>query len=230
MATYPTAPRSAFLAWCQGHAPVFSTSAADIGLTPAQATAFAAAVTATQAASLAQEQAKQASRVATAQAEEAYAALRTLAGDAVRTIRAFAESAAKPDVIYNLAQIPAPATPKPVPAPAQPIELRAVLNASSGALTLRWKASNPRGASGTSYIVRRKLPTESGFSFVGVTGKKAFVDADLVTGTDSVQYTVQGQRADAAGPVSEVFTVNFGRLPSGELVASVERAQPKLAA
>jgi hypothetical protein len=85
--------------------------------------------------------------------------------------------------------------------------------------------------------VRRKLPSESVFMFVGVTGEKRFVDSTLFAGPDSVQHTVQGQRADAAGPVSEVFTVNFGRLPVGGLMASVqgeaggtEVQQPKLAA
>jgi hypothetical protein len=36
-----------------------------------------------------------------------------------------------------------------------------------------------------------------------------------------VQYTVQGQRSDVSGPVSEIFTVNFGRTPEGGLTATV---------
>jgi hypothetical protein len=92
---------------------------------------------------------------------------------------------------------------------------------TSGNLTLRWTAANPAGTSGTSYIIRRRLPSESEFSFIGVSGRKEFVDDSLIAGPDSVLYTVQGQRADSSGPLSPIFTVNFGRLPSGGFTASV---------
>ena len=36
-----------------------------------------------------------------------------------------------------------------------------------------------------------------------------------------MQYTVQGQRADTSGPLSPVFTVNFGRAPDGMRNATV---------
>lgn len=103
--------------------------------------------------------------------------------------------------------------------------------------------ANPTGTSGTSYIIRRKLPSESEFSFIGVSGKKEFVDDSLIAGPDSVQYTVQGQpltrdatsshvdaqrpsrvkgqRADSSGPLSPVFTVNFGQAPGGGFTATV---------
>jgi hypothetical protein len=147
--------------------------------------------------------------------------LRSGSGDTVRLIRAFAESTAKPSTIYNLAQIPPPSPPSPAPPPAQPTDSTVTLNASDGGLMLRWKAANPTGTSGTSYIVRRKLPDDSEFSFIGVSGEKEFVDDTLIAGPDSVQYTVQGQRADSSGPLSPIFTVNFGRLPGGGMTASV---------
>lgn len=221
MGAYPTSPRAAFLEWCQAHTSVFSANAAQIGLTPAQATAFSTATTAAAAALLAQEQAHQAALVATQVAADAFGTLRSSAGDTVRLIRAFAESTAKPSIVYNLAQIPPPAQPSPAPPPAQPTDLTVTLDASGGNLTLRWKAANPAGTSGTSYIIRRKLPSETQFAFIGVSGKKEFVDETLVAGPDSVQYTVQGQRADSSGPLSPIFTVNFGRLPGGGLTASV---------
>lgn len=80
-----------------------------------------------------------------------------------------------------------------------------------GSLTLRWKSNNPRGTSRTSYIIRRRLPGESAFAFVGVSGSSKFVDSTFIAGPDSVQ----GQRGDAAEPVSEIFTVNFGQAPGG---------------
>ena len=221
MSTYPTSPRSAFLEWCQAHDDVFVANAAAIGLTPAQASAFAGDTDKAVSANLAQEKAKQAALVATQVIDGCIDTLKTTAGDTIRTIRAFAEQSADPLNVYNIAQIPPPATPTPAPPPAQPSDLTVLLNPSMGTLTLRWKATNPAGTSGTSYIIRRKLPTETAFQFVGVSGKKEFVDGTFLAGPDSVQYTVQGQRSDSSGPVSEIFTVNFGNLPGIGMAASV---------
>lgn len=58
----------------------------------------------------AQEQARQAALVATQAAADAFGSLRSSAGDTVRLIRAYAESTAKPSIVYNLAQIPPPAS------------------------------------------------------------------------------------------------------------------------
>ncbi len=221
MSTYPDSPRSAFIMWCQAHTDVFANNAAAIGLTPGQAVAFADATTAAADLTLAQEQARQAAKVATQAAVDAVDALRANAGDTVRLIRAFAETQADPAAVYQLAQIPPPASPSPAPPPAQPIDLTVTLEPGSGNLTLRWKAANPVGTSGTTYIIRRKLPGESAFSFVGVSGKKTFVDNTLNAGPDSVQYTVQGQRADSSGPLSPIFTVNFGQSSDGGMTATV---------
>jgi hypothetical protein len=215
MTAFPTSPRSAFLLWCQEHAPVWATNSAAIGLGLPATAAYTAAVTATQNALVAQEAAKQAYRTATETVNDAFGGLRGLTGDAVRSIRSFAEQQTKPLTVYNLAQIPPPAQPVPAPPPGQPTNLGVSLDSSSGNLVLAWKCANPAGTSGTSYIVRRKLPTETQFSFVGVTGTKKFVDQTFFAGPDSVQYTVQAQRADQSGPVSEVFTVNFGRTGGG---------------
>ena len=53
-----------------------------------------------------------------------------------------------------------------------------------------------------------------------MTGRKEFVDDTLFAGPDSVQYTVQAQRADSSGPISEGLLVSFGRTPEGGLTAS----------
>lgn len=226
MATYPTSPRSDFLDWCKAHESVFTDNAAAIGLTPEQATAFATLTDNASDATIKQEQAKQTSKVATQKVNRAISDLMSNAGDTVRTIRAFAENSADPDVVYNTAQIPPPSAPTPAPPPAEPTDLTVTLETSDGFLTLRWKAANPVGTSGTSYIIRRRLPGESEFTFIGVTGTKKYVDSTLIAGPDSVQYTVQGQRADSAGPVSQIFTVNFGRLPTGQATAYVGSSMP----
>lgn len=229
MGTYPTSPRAAFLAWCQAHAPVFTINATAIGLTAAQVTAFKALITNAAAAADDQEASKQAAKSATTKATNIFADLRSEASDLVRIIRTFAVTRDDPNV-YVLAEIPPPGSPSPVPPPAMPTDLTVTLDGSSGDLALSWKASNPVGASGTSYIVRRKLPGESTFAFVGVTGTKRFVDGTFSAGPDSVQYTVQGQRSDSTGPLSAIFTVNFGQAGPGLSISSVSSGPTKLAA
>jgi hypothetical protein len=88
----------------------------------------------------------------------------------------------KPQTVYQLVQIPPPAAPTPAPPPAQPSDLTVLLDAARGQLTLYWKGANPAGTSETSYIVRRRLPGWSEFSFIGVSRKKMFVDDTLVAG------------------------------------------------
>jgi len=221
MSTYPTSPRAAFLQWCTTHAEIFATHAEEIGLTPAQGAAFASQLTKTDGAVQSQDVAKQVQQAATITVDACVASLKTMAGDAVRSIRAFAELQPDPTEIYTLAQIPPPAAPSPVPPPAQPMNLTVTLDATTGSVTLRWKCTNPPSGGGTAYIIKRKLPGQSEFSFVGVSGKKEFVDETLIAGPDWVQYTVQGQRADVPGPVSPVFTVNFGQAPDGIATATV---------
>lgn len=226
MGTYPTSPRSDFLDWCEAHTSVFTDNAAAIGLTPEQAAAFDAATTGAGDATLKQEKAQQSSKVATQQVNESFEALRDSASEMVRTIRTFAENSDDASSVYNTAQIPPPAKPSPAPPPAEPKELTVTLMPNSGDLQLAWKASNPEGTQGTSYIIRRRIQGESDFSFIGVTGTKKYIDKTLVAGPDSVQYTVQGQRADSAGPESQIFTVTFGQLPTGEATAYVGSSAP----
>lgn len=89
---------------------------------------------------------------------------------------------------------------------------------------LRWRAANSPETAGTSYIIRRKAAGEGRFTFVGVTGRKTFTDNTFTPGPNSVQYTVQGQRADAAGLISDVFTVSFGRTGEGGTVGFIGSA------
>ncbi len=220
MGTFPTAPRAAFLAWAQTHAPVFVDNDSLIGLTEPQALSFQTAYNNAATAVQQQDAAISAAKAATTNANEKVGILRRSATLTTRMIRTFAENTNNPNV-YAIAQIPPPADPGVAPPPAKPIDLSVELNNSSGALVLRWKASNPVGTSGTSYLVKRKLPTQSAFIFLGITGEKKFVDESFTAGPDSVQYIVQGHRAGSEGPESNVFTVNFGKAPGGGLTATV---------
>jgi hypothetical protein len=213
MGTFPTSPRTALLTWCQARSPVWEAQAGQIGLTDTQASDFAGAVAQAAAKLVAQQAAQQAAKLATEAATDAFRTLRTLTGGAVKSIRSYAETTGDPQAVYQLAQIPSPAQPKPTPPPAKPADLRVEIDPSSGALTLRWKATNPAG--GTGYIIRRRAQGESGFGFVGVAGTKSFTDTTFLAGPDSVSYTVQGTRSGVSGPLSNIFTINFGAAPGG---------------
>jgi hypothetical protein len=209
MGLYPTSPRADFLSWANVHAPIFTAKAAQIGLTAPQAAAFAAAVEAASAAESDRAGATQAAKTATQDATMKVSDLRRSASATVGLIKAFAQQTDNPNV-YNLAEIPAPATPTPVPPPALPTDLSVSLIPTTGQIELRWKAANPVGSSGTAYIVRRRIAATGPFEFLGVTGEKRFVDSTFAAGPDRVEYTVQGQRADSSGPVSNIVVVNFG--------------------
>jgi hypothetical protein len=61
--------------------------------------------------------------------------------------------------------------------------------------------------------VRRRIPGETSFGFIGVTGTKTFTDSTFAAGPDTVEYTVQGARSGVSGPLSNIFLIRFG---SGE--------------
>jgi hypothetical protein len=207
MSTLPD-KREDFLTWCQAHAPVWEQSPSKIGLTPSQATAFTAATTTALTALLNQEKAKQAALSATDTAQDRIGELRSTAGEFLRTIRAFA-AATNNEQVFVDAQIPPTSAPTPVGPPGTPENFKIELN-NQGAVTLKFKCTNPSNASGTSYIVRRKLAGQAAFSFVGVTGKKSFTDTTISGTVTQIEYTVQAQRSDVSGPVSQTVTVRFG--------------------
>lgn len=208
MPTYPSSPRAAFLQWCQAHVNVFSTQAANIGLTDAQALAFQAAVAAAAGSLIDVQSAKDASRAATAAATDRFSLLRSSAAEMVRTIRTFAENSGTQAEVYQLAQIPSPATPTPAPPPGQPYMPRVVL-LESGAIRLSWKCVNPAGTQGTIYEVRRRLGGQGAFAFIGASGVKSFDDATIPAGSSQVTYEVTAVRSTQRGAPAQ-FNVNFG--------------------
>ena len=214
MGAYPTSPRSDFLAWCQAHSSIFIENAAAIGLSESQAQKFKQAVSEATGSEAAAFEARQASLAASAANSRKFSELRKITGDTVKVIKTFAQTTGN-DNVYDIAQVPAPQDPSTLPPPAKPTNLRVALDPTNGAPTITWKASNPRGAAGTSYIIRRRTSPTGAWEFVGVTGSKKFVDNSFFAGPDSVQYTVQGQRSDSSGPLSDILVVNFGRVGGG---------------
>jgi hypothetical protein len=76
--------------------------------------------------------------------------------------------------VYELAEIPAPATPTPVNTLGKPSDFVVTLS-ESGALDLTWKCASPR-ATGTIYQIWRRIGPSGEFAYIGGTGEKKFTD------------------------------------------------------
>ena len=215
MGSYPTVRRDEFIAWCRAHAPAFNEHADEIGLSQQQAADFGLLADTAWADMVAQETALLAYRAATETVKDSVRQLRVSAGTCVRLVRAFAEARTDPLAVLNLARLQPAADAAPAPPPATPRNLRASLDASTGAMTVSWKCAQPAGTSGTTYLVSRRLAGELGFSFLGASGRKVFVDDTLPAGIKQVEYIVRGNRGTRAGAASPILLVRMGATGAG---------------
>ncbi len=202
------------LTFMDNHANTWTAAFAQIGVSSQQAAAFADLASKARDAFNAQKDAQDAARAATLSQQDAVRDARRDCQALIDIIKAFANASANPTAVLNAAQLPPPAEPEPIPAPGQPTDMTVGIDPTQGFIKLAWKCANPAGSSGTSYIIRRKTPSQTEWAFVGATGKKNFTDTTFTAGPDRVQYSVQAQRSDVSGPVSNILEVNFGT-PSG---------------
>lgn len=199
--------------FCEEHLPIWTANATQIGLLPAQVTAFGTAVTAARTQYNAAVAARAAAKNQTANMHQKLDTMNGQCADLVRIIRAYANVQNDPNV-YIKAEIPAPPTPQPVPAPGTPGDFTVSIN-ELGAIRIDWKCANPTSAIGTVYEVSRRIgsPEESEFTFVGNTGKKFFEDTTLPSGSAGgpfgVTYSVTGVRSTLRGNPG-VFTLTIG--------------------
>jgi hypothetical protein len=196
----------------------WGTSATQIGTTSGAVTALDALVTAAADALAAQVAAEAAKQAATLAADNAIAAMVVAGMDIVAAIRAKARTAGV--TVYELAQIPPPATPTPVGAPGTPYMPKVTLN-PVGTLVLKWKCSNPTNCNNVQYHVYRKATEVGSYDYLGTTGDKKFLDTTIPAGATQLFYQVQGSRKTSVGVAAE-FIVKFGTGGgSGATVASL---------
>lgn len=182
----------------------WTTNAVAIGTTVAEVTALEAKVTEATDALAAQVAAKAAAETATQTPDRAVEAMAQAGAQIISEIRTKAGLAG--DSVYDLAQIPVPATPAPKPAPAKCTDFAVEID-EDGSIKLTWKCANPPGTSGTLYQVWRKSP-DTEFVYLGGCGSKEFTDATIPPGTSSVTYQIQAVRSTAVGPWAQ-YNVNF---------------------
>jgi hypothetical protein len=215
------------IAFYQSKIAPWTTNAVAIGTTATAVAELDTKLTTAQDALAAQDAATEAAKTATATANNAISALTAAGADILRQIRA--KGAITGDSVYELAQIPAPATPTPVGPPGTPYKLGVTLR-PTGALEFTWKCDNPTGSVGTIYNVYRALEGSDDFKYLGGTGTRNFVDHTLPAGSTNVTYQIQAVRSTAVGVENE-FVVKFGTRSSGAMTATiVEKLSKKAAA
>jgi hypothetical protein len=99
------------------------------------------------------------------------------------------------------------ALPTPIGPPGLPTSFNATLN-FNGSLDLSWKCPNPRGSTGTMYMVWRSIDNGE-ITYCGGCGSRKYTDTTVPPGTRTVAYQIQGVRSTQAGPFA-LFTVTFG--------------------
>lgn len=194
------------IAFCENHTAPWAANAVAIGTTATVVTDLTTKTTAARAAYNAQQAAQNAAKAATNTYNLAVRAMATAAQSVIDQVRVKAMTAG--DGVYSLAEIPVPSRGSPVGPLGKPSDFTVELD-QTGALNLKWKNTNPKGATGTVYQVWRRLGGTGDFNYLGGAGDKKFTDAGVPAGTASVQYQIQAVRSTSVGPFA-LFVVNFG--------------------
>jgi len=213
------------VAFFNSHVAPWTANAAAIGTTAGAVGDLQALIAAARTKLNEQTAAENAAMTATQAAKNAIAEMTQAGGDIIKAIRT--KAASDGNTVYELAQIPDTAAPTPVNTLGQPRGFKAELG-GDGALTIKWKCSNPR-ASGMIYQVWRRVGSDAEFSYLGGTGAKMFVDNTMPAGSSLVVYKIQAMRSTASGPWA-TFPVMIGAGSSGQRNASVTPVTQKLAA
>ncbi len=202
--------RRDLLAFGLSHADTWQTAAQEIGLTNAQAARVKADSGTTQGKQNSVEIQRDAVKTATRELSENYTDLRRSVAEAVRTITTFAENQPTQKLrlaVFNTANIEPPAPRRNNVPPRVATELKVSLDATTGALQLRWKAAQPAGVV---YSVYRKTSTSSTFTLAGVTGEKKFIDLGLPGSPNIVSYYVVATKGTLSSSPGGTLEVRFG--------------------
>lgn len=189
-----------------------------VGLTLEQVDALKAALVQAREALQRQTQVHLAARAATLVANERVDDLRATAAALLRSITTFAgaQDQAQSADVYARAQIdPARRRTPPAP-PGQPTGITAALGVR-GEVTLKWKCKNPPGGH-VVYVINRRVRAAGSDAFsrarhLGVSGTRAFTDDSIPAGAAAVTYTIRAHRGQTMGPMSAVYTAQFGADP-----------------
>lgn len=191
------------------HVPPWAANALAIGLDVSAVTALGTATGAARVAYNEMIAARAASKAATQNFYDLVSTMHSAPGfgsDMIDTIKNHAQTTGD-DNVYVLAQIPAPTPPGVVGPPGTPFDFRVAL-LQDGAVELKWKSSNPSGATGTTYEIMRSIDGGA-MTYIDTAGEKTFTDTTLPNGCGPVTYRVTGVRSTVKGDPGQ-FTVQMG--------------------
>lgn len=141
--------------------------------------------------------------------------LRSYGSDLVKSIRTYAETQNDPS-IYDLAQLPAPATPEELKATPAPTGVISSLN-PDGTISLSWKVPSKGAFAGkTFFIIERKLTgsftgaADSDWVSYATSNDRAHTDETVPGGWSTVSYRIRTNRNGFLSKSSTVAEVNFG--------------------
>jgi hypothetical protein len=205
MSTVPTT-QVGQIEFYEGHTVIWTGIPEQIGVQPATLTALTAKTTSARTAYTDLLAKRSAYHAAVEELQYRLGLMNAEGSGVIATIRSYAKSSGDGQV-YSLAQIPAPKTPSPIPAPGMAYAPAAQLRAGGG-LNLSWRCANPPEAVNTTYEIHRQ--DDSGATVhLGTTGDKKFTDLTLPAGTALATYTITAVRGKMRGQPSD-FTVRFG--------------------
>lgn len=202
----------------------WGTNAQVLGLSSNQINTLKGAVDAVSTSDSSATQARNAARTATQVLGQNYTALRRIVSEVVRTINTTAENKptqAERDAIFNLANLQPPAPRRNNVPPNQPTNLTAGLETTTGAVLLKWKATQPSGVVYSVYRSTGAAGTGNTFTLAGVTGEKKFADNGLTGGSTRVSYFVVATKGTDQSTPSDTLTVRFGNGGAGEEVGGM---------
>jgi hypothetical protein len=218
------------VAWFKSRLSLWEANSVAMGSSASEITAFAALVSAAEAAVNEQTESETAFRGKVEAADEAVAAMDVAGATIISEVRTKARTAGP--VVYQLSGIPVPLTPSPKGDPGTPEALKVELDGNGG-LILTWRCSNPPGAQGTFYqVFRNDTGNAAGpFTSLGVAGGKKFIDESVPMGATAIVYKIRAIRTTAGG-MWATFNVVFGsNAGGGTMVTAVaDTTAPKLAA
>lgn len=216
--------RGAFMAFAAAHGPVWTGVESQIGLTVPEVAAIKDKIASAESAIKASDSSKALAKANTLAANDEVSELRTLMAAAVKKIKGFAQQTGNASV-FSIAQIDPPLPPTPSQPPSAPFELTAVLIPSTGALTVKWKSSQPKGVSGVVFVVKRKTGNAGGYTQLGFTGERSFNDTNIPAGVTGVTYLIEAYRGNQVCANPPTLNVQFGTGSNGETVAIVSAGE-----
>lgn len=214
MSNFPTGTIEEQLLWLENHMNQWQLVEGEVGLAAAQVTQFKALVNEARAKYAEARTARDDSKHATTAQNIALRAARQEASDLVDTIKNFIANTADSEGLWAVAGLNPPAPRGVTPPPNAPTNLSASVD-PLGNIVVKWKATQPRGATGTVYSITRALNNAPNFTLIDVVGEKQFVDSTVPLGTTNVSYVIIAKRSGASSVPSERLTLQFGRTGVG---------------